>query len=184
MQPIPSASQRDSNAVLKLALCDRGSSAALGHKAECVCWCIPRGWAPSRQLPRLSRLERYSQIRNPFFVLCCLFAVFPVLTRLGLFLLAEPPGWPLSMCKSQPVPLVPLMLCFQPTAQGCSRSGTPPWGPGCGVGPSPLLGHTWGMWMEPPGLSQPPPARMCWGHFLAGLDMTDTKPKNEIQGMI
>ena len=81
-----------------------------------------------RQIPRLSHLECYGQIKKPF--LCRLFAIFHIFRHLGSFFLAEPPEWPFSLWKSQLVPLVSLIFCFQPTDHSCPRSVTPPWGQG------------------------------------------------------
>lgn len=58
------------------------------------------------------------------------FAGFHIFRHSESFFLAEPPKRPFSQCKSQLVPLVSLILCFQPTDHSCWRSVTPPWGQG------------------------------------------------------
>lgn len=86
----------------------------------------------SRQILWLSCLECYGQIKkkNPTTFLCRLFAIFHIFRHLRSFFLAEPPEWPLSLSKSQLVPLVSLIFCSQPTDHSCCRSVTPPWGQG------------------------------------------------------
>lgn len=147
-------------------LCDRDRSVTLCHKAgACFTWCVQEllrcsartvlSW--SRQILRLSRLGCYGQIQIQYSQhLCRLSAIFHIFRCLGSFFLAEPPERPFSLWKSQLVPLVSLILCFQPTDHNCCRSETPPWGQGAvkWMAPQPLFGHRWGMWMEPPGLPQ------------------------------
>lgn len=176
-------------------LCDRDRSVTLCHKAGvCFTWCVQEllrcsartvlGW--SRQILRLSRLGRYGQIKIQYGQhLCRLSAIFHIFRCLGSFFLAEPPEWPFSLWKSQLVPLVSLILCFQPTDHNCRRSETPPWGQGAVKWLlSPCLVTDEACGWSPRGSHSIVGARSCWGQFLATLDTTDTNTKNQMQRMI